>query len=109
VHQHPDIAHRAEEGTVERRIVKLGDIAAKLQECAYIACTEGYDFEKEPEKEDNFTDKNGNTYKNIAVKKPYTVTGEVYSSDKWTDANADGSPIGKLTDGSYAPTAPILW
>ena len=81
---------------------QLGDIAAKLQECAYIACTEGYDFEKEPEKEDNFTDKNGNTYKNIAVKKPYTVTGEVYSSDKWTDADSNGKPIGKLTDGSYA-------
>ncbi len=81
---------------------QLGDIAAKLQECAYIACTEGYDFEEEKVKEDVYTDKKGDIYKNIAAKKPYTVTGSVYTSDKWTDANADGSPIGKLTDGTYA-------
>lgn len=81
---------------------QLGDIAAKLQECAYIACTEGYDFEEEKVKEDIYTDKNGDIYKNVAAKKPYTVTGAVYTSDKWTDANADGTPIGKLTDGTYA-------
>ncbi len=81
---------------------QLGDIAAKLQECAYIACTEGYDFEEEKVKEDTYTDKKGDIYKNIAAKKPYTVTGSVYTSDKWTDADASGKPIGKLTDGTYA-------
>ncbi len=81
---------------------QLGDTAAKLQECAYIACTEGYEFGKKPTKEDEFTDKNGNKYANIAVNKPYTVTGSIYTSDKWTDADASGKPIGKLTDGQYA-------
>lgn len=89
---------------------QLGETAAKLQECAYIACTEGYEFDKKPTKADEFTDKNGNKYSNIAVSKPYTVTGSVYSSDKWTDANADGTPIGKLTDGQYAEdgTDPLI-
>ena len=81
---------------------QLGETAAKLQECAYIACTEGYSFEEEAPKEDTFTDSKGDVYKNIAAKKPYTVTGDVYTSDKWTDADASGNPIGKLTDGMYA-------
>lgn len=81
---------------------QLGETAAKLQECAYIACTEGYSFEEEAPKEDTFTDSKGDVYKNIAAKKPYTVTGAVYTSDKWTDADASGNPLGKLTDGMYA-------
>ena len=89
---------------------QLGDIAAKLQECAYIACTEGYEFAKKPVEEDSFTDKKGDKYNNIAVNKPYTVTGSVYTSDKWTDADASGKPIGKLTDGQYASdgTDPLI-
>ncbi len=81
---------------------QLGDIATKLQECAYIACTEGYEYEAD--KEDTFTDKKGDIYKNIATGKPYTVTGSVYTSDKWTDADANGKPLGKLTDGKIAST-----
>ena len=80
------------------------DIASKLQECAYLACTEGYDFTKEPPKENVYTDKKGDTYKNIANKKPYTVSGSVYDSDDWTDADESGKPLGKLTDGQIAST-----
>lgn len=79
---------------------QLGDIAAKLQECAYIACTEGYDFE--PDEKDIYTDKKGDKYDSISVNKPYTVSGSVYDSDKWSDADASGKPVGKLTDGKYA-------
>ncbi len=42
-------------------------------------------------------------YENLAYGKPYTVTGEPYTGewtyDKWTDVRADGSVIGKYTDG----------
>ena len=42
--------------------------------------------------------KNGFTYKNVALDKPYTPVGDVYSGN-WTDTAADGTPIGKFTDG----------
>lgn len=46
---------------------------------------------------------NGTEYVNLAYEKPYTVTGEPYTGeltyDKWTDVRADGSVIGKYTDG----------
>ena len=43
--------------------------------------------------------KNGYSYKNVALDKPYTPVGDVYVSDKWSDTGADGNPIGKFTDG----------
>lgn len=75
------------------------EVAKALQECAYIACTEGYRYNGE---EDVYTDKKGNVFENIAYGKEYTATGEAYDSDNWTDTAANGKPIGKLTDGYIA-------
>lgn len=75
------------------------ETAKALQECAVIACEEGYAYE---ELKDTFTDKNGNVYDNIALGKPYIPTGEPYTSASWTDTDPDGNPLGKLTDGYIA-------
>ena len=73
-------------------------VAAKLQECAYLACTEEYQFE-----EDKDVYKDGdNEFDNLALKKKYTVTGGVYTTEGWTDTYPDGSTMGKLTDGNVA-------
>ena len=66
----------------------------KLQECAKIACEEGYPYPGM----DNDYQEGGVYYKNIAKGKKYTVNGTAYSGD-WTDADANGNPLGKLTDG----------
>lgn len=69
----------------------------KLQQCAKIACEEGYAY---PGMENGYTE-GGVYYDNIAKGKSYTTNGVAYSGD-YTDANSDGSPIGKLTDGTVA-------
>ena len=57
---------------------QLGETAAKLQECAYIACTEGYEFDKKPTKADEFTDKNGNICRRCDRELAFEVTdGEI--------------------------------
>ena len=43
----------------------------------------------------------GIAYENAALGKAYTPTGEAYDG-AWTDTDADGKPIGKLTDGISA-------
>ncbi|MBO5869820.1 MAG: discoidin domain-containing protein, partial [Clostridia bacterium] len=70
------------------------DMVQKLQECAKIACEEGYAYPGM----DNDYQEDGVYYKNIAKGKKYTVKGTAYSGD-WTDADANGNPLGKLTDG----------
>ena len=74
-------------------------VAAKLQECAKLAVENGYPYPSLDAK-DEYKDKNGKVYQNIAFGKPYTTSGNAYNGD-WTDT-ADGKPIGKLTDGKYA-------
>ncbi len=80
------------------------DIASKLQECAKIACVDGYDYKVSEEDlatpEDTYYI-NGTKYENIALKKPYTTNGAAYTG-KWTEHNEDGSLIGKYTDGILA-------
>ena len=49
-----------------------------------------------------YTDGDGTVYPNLALGRPYTATGAPYDGN-WTDTKADGTPIGKLTDG-YACT-----
>ena len=43
----------------------------------------------------------GIAYENAALGKAYTPTGEAYDG-AWTDTDADGKPLGKLTDGISA-------
>lgn len=75
------------------------EVAAALQECAAIACEEGYAF---PEEDTSYT-VDGVKYEMISKDKPYTVSGEVYTGD-WTDADESGNPLGKRTDGKFALT-----
>ena len=72
--------------------------ALKLQQVAKKACVEEYVY---PEAEPDVYKANGNEYANIAKGKKYLVTGQIYAGD-WTDNFADGSCMGKLTDGVYA-------
>ena len=65
-----------------------------LQEYAVKAVDEPFAYE---EPEDTVT-KNGFTYTNVALERPYVPVGDTYSG-KWTDTGADGQPIGKFTDG----------
>ena len=43
----------------------------------------------------------GVEYVNVAFEKPYTATGSAYNGN-WTDTRADGTPMGKFTDGMKA-------
>ena len=72
--------------------------ARKLQECAKKACVEEYKY---PEADPDVFVSGGEEYENVAKGKPYVVTGDIYNGD-WTDNYADGSCMGKLTDGVYA-------
>ncbi|MGI6716325.1 MAG: discoidin domain-containing protein [Eubacteriales bacterium] len=54
------------------------------------------------DEEDVFTD-GGVNYPNISLNKPYTSTGSVYDNPTWTDTGTDEQPIGKFTDGIWAP------
>lgn len=78
----------------------------KLWECAVKACEEGYDFPAS--KNDNTVEIDGKEYKNLALNKSYTSSGQVYSDEKWTDTGSDGNPIGKLTDGIFATSGSDL-
>lgn len=80
------------------------DVASKLQECAKIACEEGYPYNVSEDELKSFYDvfeKDGITYENIAFEKSYTTNGTQYTGD-WTEHDADGSLIGKYTDGVFA-------
>ena len=82
------------------------DVARKLQECAKQACVDGYDFkvsEEELAPPEDVYYVNGNKYQSITVGKSYTSNGTIYTGD-YTDHNADGTIIGKLTNGLYADT-----
>ncbi len=74
------------------------DVAKTLQNIAYKACTEGYEY---PEAGFSFFE-NGVKYENLALNKPYTSNGKVYNNANWTDTGSDGKPLGKLTDGRLA-------
>lgn len=69
----------------------------KLQECAALACEEGY-FRQEMQPAAVI---DGVKYGDLAWKRPYTPSGEIYTGD-WTDTGEDGNPLGKLTDGIFA-------
>ncbi len=71
----------------------------KLQECAEIACEEGYIY---PGMENGYTE-NGVYYANVAEGKSYTTNGNSYSGD-YTDGTDGSNPTGKLTDGTIAVT-----
>jgi len=73
---------------------------AKLQECAYLACTEGYAYPQI-----SYTEGDAR-YENIAKYKPYTSTGKAYVNESHylTDTGADGQPLSKLTDTAYGWT-----
>ncbi len=78
-----------------------GSVVKTLQQIAYQACLEGYDYEAGPK--DTYTDKNGDIYENIAIGKEYTVSGTPYTANaNWTDTDESGKPLGKLTNGKYA-------
>lgn len=72
--------------------------AAKLRECAILACETGYDFKGPTYVE------NGTTYYDVAKDKDYTVLGTPYTGD-WTDTDSNGNPYGKLTDSIIASFA----
>ena len=75
------------------------DTVKKLQECAKLAVEEGYPFGKKST--DTYTGKDGTKYDNLSIGKPYTPSGAKYDG-QWTDTDANGKPMGKLTDGNYA-------
>lgn len=68
------------------------ETAAKIHDCARIACEKGYAFPQISYSE------NGKTYHNIAANKSYTTNGKPYANESWTDTDANGNPLGKLTD-----------
>ena len=74
------------------------ETAAKLQECAYLACTEEYQFESE---KDVYKD-GDEEFENLALNKTYVSTGGRYETASWSDTYADGTVMGKLTDGNTA-------
>ncbi|MCH5183013.1 MAG: hypothetical protein J1E00_02465 [Oscillospiraceae bacterium] len=76
------------------------DLAARLQEIALESCET--EFAPAGSKPAVFTDGDGKEYVNAAHKRPYTVKGDAYGNESWTDADADGNPIGKWTDGVSA-------
>ncbi len=73
---------------------------AKLQECAYLACTQGYAYPQISYSEGDAG------YENIAKMKPYTSSGNAYTNESHylTDTGANGQPLGKLTDTAYGWT-----
>ena len=74
------------------------DVAQALQKCAVKACDEKFIVGSDVR---SYTE-NGVNYLNLAHGKKYVATGEVYQSDKWTDTDTVGKPMGKLTDGIIA-------
>ena len=70
----------------------------KLQECATLAHTEGYDFEEITYRE------NGVKYQNVALGKNYTyASGTPYTANlKYADVDSESNPKRKLTDSAFA-------
>ena len=72
-------------------------LAKTLQEIALKSCDT--EFVYAGSKPTVFVDGDGREYVNAAYKRPYTVKGDVYGNASWTDADANGNPVGKWTDG----------
>ncbi len=73
------------------------DTVAALQECAAKVADEDLEL---PEKDTSIT-LDGEKYELVSKDKTYTTDGQVYSGT-WTDADANGLPLGKRTDGNFA-------
>ncbi len=69
-----------------------GETVRFLQQTALESCAEADDEAA------HYVDDSGVEWSNIARGKSYTSTGGAYDGD-WTDTKADGTPLGKLTDG----------
>lgn len=67
-----------------------------LQKLALQSCDEAFD--PDAISQSVFVDEDGTKYINVAHKRPYTVNGSVYTGN-WTDADENGNPLGKWTDG----------
>ena len=85
------------------------DVARKLQECAKLACEEGYDYgitedDLKPEENSYYVD--GVKYDCVTLNKPYVSDGGIYTDDqnRWNDYDANKKLIGKYTDGNFAGT-----
>ena len=76
------------------------EVAKILQDIAFEAAS-NYHPEQEATDETPTEKIDGKDYKLASYQKEYTVTGAVYEG-KWTDADASGKPLGKLTDGEFA-------
>lgn len=76
------------------------DTVAALQEMAAVIVEEGYPY---PETVDvTYAGINGVKYENLSLGKTYTTDGDIYTTAAWTDVAADGSCIGKFTNGIQA-------
>jgi len=73
------------------------DTVAALQECAYKISEMGLEL---PEADTSY-ELDGVKYEMISKDKSYTVNGSVYEGN-WTDADGNGKPLGKRTDGMFA-------
>ncbi len=73
------------------------ETVAALQECAVKAVEAGLEL---PEKDLSATHE-GTKYENFSAGKTYTTDGDLYDG-KWTDADENGKPLGKRTDGNFA-------
>ena len=73
------------------------DTVAALQECAYKISEMGLEL---PGKDYSYS-YDGVKYGMLSKDKAYTVNGSVYTGD-WTDADDNGNPLGKRTDGTFA-------
>ncbi len=78
------------------------DTAAALQEMAAAVVENGYPYPDEENKSEIEID--GVSYDNLSLNKAYTCDGDVYTTETWTDIAADGSVIGKFTNGMFAPS-----
>ena len=76
------------------------ELAETLQEIALESCDT--EFIYDGSKPSVFVDGNGREYVNAAHKRPYTVKGDAYGDERWTDTDANGAPVGKWTDGVSA-------
>ena len=75
------------------------DTIEALQDCAVKSVEAGLEL---PAKDTSITI-DGEKYELVSQDKKYTSDGAVYSGN-WTDADAAGKPLGKRTDGNFAPS-----
>ncbi len=80
------------------------DTVRKLQECATLGCTVGYDFEEITYKEGDVK------YQNVALGKNYTHSvGTPYTANmKYADVDSEGASKQKLTDSAFASSGDDL-